>query len=463
MKFHPHNYQRDTIRFCLENPHAAIFADPGLGKTAIILSVLKCLTTCRENVSFLLVAPLRVIYSVWPKEIKKWNFDLTYHNLHADPTRRAANIVAINPESLEKGLELYEAGAPWPFLGVCVDESTRLKKWTGKRFRALKKRLAMFRRRYILTGTPIPNSLLDIFAQQYIVDMGKSLGDKITHFQAKYFYRPAIGGPYNYKILPHDGAPDFVFDRIKDTTVRIDAETYLDLPDLIVNDVPVDLPTKALRTYKEVERDLFTQIDGREVNIASAASSYNACRQIANGVLFEQIDPDTPIPANRKSFDVHPAKVDAVKDLIADLWGKPVLVAYHFRHDLKALLAAFPDTPYIGGGVSAKQTDRIIAKWNAGRIPILFGHPAAMSHGLNMQSGGNDIIWFSLTDNLEHYDQFNRRIYRQGVTGQVRIHRIIANETVDRALIGLLDKKHKGQKALLNALRNYRRNQASGA
>jgi SNF2 family DNA or RNA helicase len=445
MILQPHNYQKDAIKFLLENRFGGIFADPGLGKTVIVLSYVQVLKHIYPKATFLVVAPLRVIYSVWPQENEKWNFNLDICNLHSDEYRKA-DIYLINPESLKKVIRRR-------YFGLIIDESTKFKNPKAKRFKLLKRYIPYFKSRVILTGTPIPKSYIDLFSQIFIIDDGKALGRFSTHYTHDYFYQV----PYKkFKLLPFENSEKMIRKKISPLIMRIDANSYLDLPDLVTTDIQVDLPKDIQAVYKEVEDDLFTQIEEENVVLVSAASGYNACRQIANGGLYEQIDPDFPIPSNRKVFDLHDAKTNAIEDLVDELHGKPVLIAYHYKHDLQRLKRAFPDASVISGNVSVKRATRIIDNWNAGKIDILIGHPAAMGHGLNLQDGGNVVIWYSLTDNLENYIQFNRRIYRQGIRGTVFIYRIVANNTVDKALITLLESKDKKQNALLDALKEYR-------
>lgn len=452
--FLPHDYQKDAIRFLLQNPNGGIFADPGLGKTAVVLSVINTFKKLRGRKPWLIVAPLRVCYSVWPNEIDKWNFDLTVNNLHSEPFK-TADIHLVNPESLVKHLQRFENAPQWPFWGLCIDESTRFKTPSSKRVKALKTVLHKFQKRVILTGTPTPKSLLDLFAQIYILDIGEALGKYITHYKNKYFYRSGYMG---YQWEPFEQSPRFIYKKVNPLVLRIDTDTYLDLPRLILNDVMVDLPTPAKKIYRSLEKEFFAELDsGESIVIGSAASKYNALRQVTNGGLFEQLNPLLPKPKKRFEHHLHTAKNEAVEEIVEGLHGKPVLIAYHYRHDLTRLMKLFPEAPFIGGGTSPIKSKTIITKWNKGKIPILIGHPQSIGHGLNLQSAGNDIIWYSLTDNLEYYEQFNRRIYRQGVKGQVRIHRIIATNTIDKALIKMLDKKASGQKALLNALKEYRK------
>jgi SNF2 family DNA or RNA helicase len=458
MIFEPHDYQRAAIDFLLKNRYAGLFADPGLGKTAITLSLIKRFHRHPEFKGALIIAPLRVAEIVWPAEIQKWDQfrDLTYRVLHGpnrlDRLREKADIYLLNAENI---FWLLEEKHPCNML--VVDESSKFKSHSAKRFKKLKKQLDQFQRRIILTGTPAPNSMMDLYPQVYLLDQGEALGRFITHYRQRYFYPVNFRNFTEWNLKP--GADRVIQQQIAHQIMRIDAEDHLDLPPLVYHEVQVKLPPKAATTYRQLEKQFFALIDGAPVLLGSAASAYNACRQVANGCLYEP--PPMLMPrkqqSKRKTLELHSAKADAVQEIINELQGKPALIAYHFKHDLEQLLDKFgADTPYLGGGVSNSKSAEIVKAWNAGKIPILLGHPQSIAHGLNLQQGGHDIIWFSLTDNLENYMQFNQRVYRQGVRKQVRIHHILADKTVDLAIMRRLDKKDKTQKALLDAIREYR-------
>jgi len=456
MIFKPHDYQLDAIKFILDKRCVGIFADPGLGKTAIVLAAIKALRYIKPDLKVLIIAPLRVCYSVWPQEIKKWNQfeDINYSIIHErfndefydtrSIIKSKKTIHLINPESLIKLLDELEQN---PFDMLIVDESTKFKSPKAKRFKTLKKHVSFFKNRIILTGTPIPNGLLDIWSQIFIVDGGISLGLTITKYRNRYFNQVNHYSHWTYELK--NGADKHIYSAISPLTKRIDTEKYTDLPNKIDNIVTVDMPKKARIHYDELENDLFTEIENESVTVQSAASAYSICHQAANGAFYKET-------GVKDFYHLHDEKLHALEDLIDELHGKPTLVAYNFQHDLERIQKHFKKLPYIGSGVTPKESDKIIDKWNQGEIPILLGHPASIGHGLNLQSAGNDIIWFSLTDNLENYIQFNRRIWRQGVKGQVRIHHIVAKDTVDNAIMTRLKNKDENQTSLLNALRDYR-------
>lgn len=467
MIFEPHDYQCAAIDFLLQNRCAGLFADPGLGKTAITLSVIKKFQHHPKFRGALIIAPLRVCHTVWPAEIQKWNQfrDLTFQILHG-PNRienieKKADIYLLNVENI---FWLFEYDFNWNML--VIDESSKFKSYKSKRFKLIRKYLSQFKRRIILTGTPAPNSMMDLYSQIYIIDQGNALTKFITHYQDRYFYvvqrRKRLdkkGKKTFFELVLKPGAEKVIQQKISPIVMRIDAESHLDLPPIIYNSVQIQLPPKAAITYKQLEKAFFALIDEKPVLLGSAASAYNACHQVANGCLYEQIDLLIPRSqlGKRKTLRVHQAKIDAVQELVEELQGKPVLIAYHYKHDLAQLLDKFgKDTPYLGGGINSVKSAEIVDRWNAGQIPILLGHPQSIAHGLNLQHGGHDIIWFSLTDNLENYLQFNQRIYRQGVNNQVRIHHIIAKDTIDEAILLRLKSKDKTQQALLDAIMKYR-------
>jgi SNF2 family DNA or RNA helicase len=386
------------------------------------------------------------------------------------------DILCINPEGLEwlfgvtkrrgrnnkVSVEVDKKRMRWLFgpgaiTDLVVDESTKFKHSNSVRFKVLKESLDRFRRRWILTGTPSPNGLLDLFGQLYIVDMGASLGQYITHYRKTYFLPTGFGG---YTWRPQDGAEKLIYDRLKKLVLRLDAKDYLELPELVPNIIKFDLPDKARALYDAMEEDMVAQVDDDTVTALSAASAMTKCAQIANGGIYKQADPlvSTKRKRGADSWDrVHDCKDEIVGDLVEEISGQPVLIAYEFEHDLQRLLEVFgKDTPYIGGGVSAKRSKEIEQSWNRGEIPVLLGHPAAMGHGLNLQNAGNHVVWYGLTYDYELYDQFIRRVLRQGSKHKrVFVHHIVARDTVDELKLYALRRKAKGQTALLDALRVY--------
>lgn len=468
----PHNYQLTAISFLLKNKVGGLFLDPGLGKTSTSLATLKILINAGLTKGVLMIAPLRVCYSVWPGEIQKWkNFNSISHTILHDKTKKTLwgdqkDIYVINPEGLpwlmDELLSGLQLGRQCPFDTLWIDESTKFKSHDTKtRFKIIKDMIPLFKRRYIMTGTPAPRSLLDLWSQIYILDEGQSLTKNFYHFRNRYFHT----NDWNkYSFIINDGAADKIHQAVSPLILEMKAEDYLDMPELIFNNIMVQLPSKALKQYKKMEQEFFLELDGGEVTAEAAAQASLKCHQIANGCVYEDIPENLPeeqlasFKRNRKTLFIHKAKIEALKDLIDELNGKPLLIGYQFRHDLQSIQKLLgKDVPHIGSGVSNSKMKQIEEDWNAGKLPILVGHPGSMGHGLNLQSAGNDVCWFSLTWNLEDYEQFYRRVYRQGVKGNsVRVHHLIAQNTLDEAMIERLGEKAKNQEDLRKALRMYR-------
>jgi len=471
IKWEPHNYQITAISFLLNNPRSGLFLDPGLGKTSTSLSTARILKYIKKTKGVLIIAPLRVCHSVWPEEIQKWsNFkNLTCTILHEDMKTslhwKKKDIYLINPEGLEwlhkELLALAKKNKPMPFDTLWIDESTKFKspKIETKskrrtRFGLLVNMLPLFKRRHIMTGTPAPKSLQDLWSQIYILDEGKALGSNFYQFRNRYYTRNQYN-KYQYDL--REGAADKIHKAIAHLVLEMSSKDYLDLPELVFNNINIDLSKKAMKVYKEMEKKFFIQIDNQEASASQTAIAAMKCQQIANGKIYEDLIDDEPKPANRKIINVHKSKQEALIDLVDELNGKPLLIAYHYKHDLEAINEALGyKVPYIGSKVSTKRAKQLVKAWNKGELPILAGHPSSMAHGLNMQDGGNDICWYSLTWNLEEYLQFIARIYRQGVSDQVRVHHLIARKTVDQAMLLRLGQRAEQQQDLRTALKRYR-------
>lgn len=434
----------------LQNSSAGLFLDPGLGKTSTTLAALKILKKEGVATKTLIVAPLRVCYSVWPKEIEKWiDFkELSYTVLHGKDKERNLekdfDIYIINPEGL-RWLFSHKMFKKVGFDTLVIDESSKFKDTNTQRFKVLRQVLPSFGRRYILTGSPAPNSLLDLFGQIYILDLGRSLGRFITHFRNEYFYPAGYGG---YEWKPKPETDKRIQERIRPLVLRMDAEDYLELPKLIVNRVEVELTGNALDLYDEMEKELIADIRDKVVVAANAAVASGKCSQIANGGIYDE---------DGKPHFVHDEKAQAVLEIVEELNGTPCLIAYEYGHDLDRLRKVLgKDVPYIGGGVTPKRAAEIESAWNKGEIPVLLGQPQSIAHGLNLQNAGNHVIWHSLTWNFENYDQFIRRIRRQGSKhSKVFVHHIVAKDTVDELKLFALNRKFRTQKDLFDALKNF--------
>lgn len=458
--YKPHTYQKKAIKFLLGNNAAGLLLDPGLGKTSITLAAIKILKQEKLLKRALIVAPLRVCYSVWPQEIAKWkDFQglriQVLHGKHKDTALlQSAEIYMINPEGLQWLLST-QAEFLSTIDSLIIDESTKFKNTNSQRFKILKPYLKNFRRRWILTGSPTPNGLLDLFGQIYLLDLGRALSPYITQYRQRYFDPTGYGG-YDFKLKP--GASENINAAIKPIVLRLEDKDYLELPEIIYNNVYVNLPDEVNNVYRDMERRLLSTLSGGEsITAANAGVATSKCRQIANGGLYRTLGVDSPLVREDKWAQLHMEKAEACRDLVEELQGSPALIAYEFEQDLARLLKVFgKDTPFIGGGVSAKRGAEIAEQWNKGRLPVLLGQPASMAHGLNLQSAGNTIIWHSLTWNYEHYEQFIRRVRRQGSKHkQVFVHHILARDTIDEVILRVLQGKGKTQYNFLTMLKQY--------
>jgi SNF2 family DNA or RNA helicase len=447
----PKPYQLDAIRLLVSQGSVGILLDPGMGKTAIALAALRILK--KQNLirrGMLVIAPLRPAYSVWPREVDKWaEFeDLTYAVVHG-PTRDKqlaldVDIHITTPEELK--WIFPKIGAPkrdWDIL--CVDESTKFKDTQTKRFKTLRPHIDRFARRWILTGTMVPNGLMDLFGQIYILDLGRALGRYVTHYRTKFFHTLPFR-EFNY--IPNPGAFDEIMDRIDPLVMRLSATEHLDMPDLpAIDPILVDLPERARNIYKDIEDDFITQLETGAVVASNAAVAGGKLRQVCNGALYTDDQGHWTL--------IHNEKLDALEELLESLSGAPALVMYEFHSDRQRIQERFgADRPFIGGGTSAALADKYISEFNAGRHPILFCHPGSMAHGLNLQEACHHIIWFGLTWNLEYYLQSIARIWRQGQPSSVVLnHRIVVRNSIEERVAETLLQKDTDQKKVYDSFK----------
>lgn len=444
----------------IQQSAAGLVLDPGLGKTSCTLAAFKLLKSQGFVDWMLVVAPLKPLYETWPGEIKKWsNFRHLTHTLLHGPKkdkelRAKCNIYLINPEGLnwlfDDKNKLYAKLFAHGNGMLVIDESTKFKDTTTKRFKVVKPLLPKFRRRYILTGTFTPNGLEDVFGQIYVLDQGNALGRYITHFRAKYFYQPnPVFEKYRYEAYPD--AFDRVTEKISPLCLQLNAEDYLEMPKLIT--VPderairyVELPEDAWDKYRAMEDDFISNVGEEFVVASNAAVAGMKCRQIANGAIYTNADHDYTV--------IHDAKIDALEELIEELQGAPLLILYEFVHDIERIRKRWPNIPVIGSGVSAKKVSQYVRDFNDGKIPYLAGHPASMGHGLNMQGSCRHVCWFGIPWNFEHYDQAIRRVYRQGQKSKtVFVYHIVAKDTLDEKVLGVLGRKERDMRDLYKALK----------
>jgi SNF2 family DNA or RNA helicase len=443
----PHDYQLRALTSMVSLPGFGLFAEPGLGKTSTTLAAFSVLKDHGAAKAMLVVAPLRPCYKVWPTEILKWSdfAGLTCTILHG-PQKEArlksqVDVYIINYEGLA-WLEKQLAGKELPFDVLCLDESTKVKNTQTVRFKTMKKLRDRFSRVWCLTGTPAPNGIENLFGQVFMLDGGERLGRYITHFRREYFIEEK---QYGYSLwFPRADTQTRVQAKIADITLALKSEDYLQMPRRIENRIEVELPNSALSIYKGIEDSFFAELSSGVVTAANAAAKGMKLRQIVGGGVY----------GTEGASELHTAKVDALADLIEEQEGQPLLVAVQFEHEVERIRKALGyDVPYLGGGISIGKSNAIVDDWNAGRIPVLLAHPTSVAHGLNLQAGGNAVCWFSLTWNLEEFDQFNARVYRQGQTKPVTFHYIMASDTIDDNVLTALQSKDRTQKALMNALK----------
>lgn len=391
----------------------------------------------------LVIAPLRVARSTWPDEIAKWDHlnDLTYsvavgtEKERLEALRKNVEIVIINRENVD--WLVNKSGYRFNFDMIVIDELSSFKSYSAKRFKALLKVRPYVERIVGLTGTPSSNGLMDLWAEYRLLDFGERLGRYITRYRLKYFTPDKRSATviFSYKLLP--GAEDEIYNAISDITISMKAKDYLKMPDLIINEVTVDLDTTERRTYETLRKEMVVQIsEQEEIDAVNAASLSGKLLQMANGAVYDE---------DKRVLRIHDKKLDALEDLIEAANGKPVLIAYWYKHDLERIKERF--------NVREILNDQDIRDWNNGKIDVAVIHPASAGHGLNLQQGGSTMIWFGLTWSLELYEQANARLYRQGQNETVVIHHIITKGTIDEDVMLALKRKEKMQSALIDAVK----------
>lgn len=442
LKFKPYDYQRRAIQHILDHPAAGLFLDMGLGKTVITLTAISELMHDRFEVGkVLIIAPLRVADSVWTAEAEKWDH-LKYLKiskvLGSQKKRLAAleeraDIYVINRENIPWLVDHYKR--KWPFDMVVIDELSSFKSSNAKRFRALRKVRPLIRRIVGLTGTPAPNGLIDLWPQIYLLDQGERLGKTITQYRDRFFRPGKRNGHIVYEWIVRD--PEAIYRRIDDIVISMKAEDWLSMPEKIERVAKVKLPEDAWKKYKQLERDLILRFTDGDVVAANGAVLINKLLQLAQGAAYDE---------NEEVKFFHDAKLDALEDILEASAGKPVLAFYIYKHDKARILERFKQARVL-------ESNDDIRDWNAGEIPLLLAHPASAGHGLNLQAGGNIIVWFGLPHSLELYEQANARLYRQGQREAVIIHHLVAEKTFDEAVMKALQRKAMTQNDLMEAVK----------
>lgn len=442
MKYNPHNYQQFATDFILEHPVSCLMLDMGLGKTIITLTALWQLTLDSFDVSrVLVIAPKRVAADTWPKELCKWehlkgldaSLVMGTQAEREAALRRQTFLYIINRENVSWLVENHH----WDFDMVVIDELSSFKSNQAQRFKALKKVRPLVSRIVGLTGTPAPNSLMDLWPQMYLMDMGQRLGRFIGGFRERFFIPDKRSREIIYSYKPREGAEKAIYDLISDICISMKAVDYLDMPELIMNRVEVSMDSREQKIYDDFQRDMVVNLHGEELDAVNAAVLSGKLLQMANGAVYGE---------NHKVLRIHDRKLDALEDLVEAANGKPLLVAYWYEHDLQRIKARFKTARCI-------DTTKDIDDWNAGRIPLALIHPASAGHGLNLQDGGCTIVWFGLTWSLELYQQLNARLWRQGQKHTVVIHHIVTKGTHDEDVLRALECKDTRQTALIDAVR----------
>jgi len=448
MKYVPHAYQRYCINRLLTDESLGLLLDMGLGKTISVLTAINDLKYNRFTITkVLVIAPKKVAEGTWNKETLKWDHlnKLRVVKVLGTAVKRIkalntpADIWVINRENVPWLVEYYRNA--WPFDVTIVDESSSFKNHTAKRFKALSWVRKHIARVVILTGTPAPNGLLDLWAQVYLLDEGKRLGEKFTQYREKFFEPNQRDRDRIFSYMPRPGAEEVIWQLISDICISMKAEDYLELPDCISITVPVVLDSKAKAAYDKLEREMLLEVDETTIDAGSAAVLTNKLLQLCNGAVY---GPD------REVIEIHNCKIEVFLELVEGLNGKPALVFYNFKHDQARIKAALKNS---GLRIRDLKTPVDEDDWNAKEIDILLAHPASAAYGLNLQEGGNHVIWFGLNWSLELYQQANKRLHRQGQTEKVIIHHLTVEGGVDEDVVNALEDKSSTQDRLMNALK----------
>lgn len=449
MKYKPHDYQKYATEYIESHPEAAVFLDMGLGKTSITLTALNNLLFDYFDVHrILVIAPLRVARNTWSDEIEKW--DHLHHLTFAiavgsekerlEALKKQADITMINRENLQWLIE--KSGQPFEYDMVVIDELSSFKNHQAKRFKALMKVRPKVKRIVGLTGTPSSNGLMDLFAEFKILDMGMRLGRFIGQYRNTYFKPDKVNGPIVYSYKPLPGAEDAIYEKISDITISMKASDHLKMPELINTKYMVHLSEKEKKKYEDMKAELVLELPEGEITAANAASLSGKLSQMANGAVYA--DDESILP-------IHDRKLDALEDIIESANGKPLLIAYWFKHDLIRIEQRLAEKKI---SFQKLDSDASMKMWNKGELPVALIHPASAGHGLNLQSGGSILVWFGITWSLELYQQTVARLYRQGQNSRtVTVIHILTQGTVDEKIMKALAEKDSTQSALIDAVK----------
>lgn len=436
-----HDYQRKAVKFILDKKRCQLWLDLGMGKSVSTLTAISDLVDSFEVSRVLVIAPLRVANSVWKQEAQRWqhlkhlrvNVVTGSEKQRLQALQSTADVYVINRENVVWLTELY--AKRWSFDCVVIDEASSFKSNSSQRFKALKKVLPDTSHCVLLTGTPAPNGLLDLWAQVYLVDFGASLGRTMTGYKQRFFESDFMG----YKFSPKQESYEKIQSLVAPFTLSMSADDYLDMPDRVNSIVELTLPTKTKSSYDDFKNELLLEIDDQELDAQSAAVLANKLLQFCNGAIYTD---------EHKNFvELHSEKLDALEDLVSDNPNENLLVAYNYKSDLDRLIKRFPSA------VVLDKKPETIDDWNNGKIRMLLAHPASAGHGLNLQHGGSVIVWFGLNWSLEYYQQFNGRLHRQGQQKPVRVIHLVVKDCIDERVVAVLTDKAATQQDLLNAVK----------
>jgi SNF2 family DNA or RNA helicase len=452
-----HQYQKKAIEFCTENKTVFLAMDLGLGKTAVALKIIE--QTKQPAIVF---APLRVIYNTWPDEIAIWTPHLTYDILHGPDKsytlkHSTADILLINFDGIKWFMKEVLKNSKtvttntrkllgWTKRILIVDESSMIKSPSTLRFKSLKKMFPLWGDyRLCLSATPMPNGYHELWSQYFILDKGKSLFDNYFRYRATFFH---YTGPPLYKTTLRKGSFEAIKKLIRPVTFRLDAKDHVKMPKVIYNNISLVMPPILRKKYKELEDNFFLEFQGADATAFNAAALSMKLRQFIQGAVYTDA-------GNGEFYPIHQLKIDALKELIETSVGQPILCPIQFKFELKMIRAFIHnDIPCISGGTPNKLANQHIKYWNEGKLPLLLCHPASLGHGVNLQAGGSNLVWFGLPWSLEHYLQLNGRLIRQGQKSSgVVVNHIIMKSTIDERIVKVLKMKDATQAKLLDALK----------
>lgn len=443
MRYVAHNYQNYAKNFILAHKVSALFLDCGLGKTITTLTAINELMYDSFEISkVLIIAPLRVAQSTWKEEIEKWDHLnlLRYSVAVGDEKERLkalkqnSDIYIINRENVD--WLVTKSGIDFNFDMLIIDELSSFKSHTSKRFKSLLKIRPYFERVVGLTGTPSSNGLMDLWAEFRVLDLGERLGRYITYYRNEYFLPDKRNGAVIFSYKPQPNAEERIYRRLADITISMKSTEYLKMPELILNELEINLDEEDQMKYKKFKKEMVMTIQEKEIDAINAASLSNKLIQLANGSIYDE---------DKNFYEIHNKKLDKLEEIIESANGKPVLIAYWFKADKERIEKRFK--------VREIKTADDIKQWNKGMIDLALIHPASAGHGLNLQSGGSTLVWFSLTWSLELYQQTNARLYRQGQKDTVVIHHLIIKNTIDEDIMKSLKRKDKTQESLMKAVK----------